>query len=343
MSILHLGSTTAVRRSTAVLRLHLQIPILLGQETAIGPGCPQTKLLRTGTQNLVDGPQWTHTAILPANGATPTGSPTEMTRTIVPGTVRGSTSATHASPIATLRRPHGKRARSASAGARTPLPLPLPPTCLPRRARTSSGRSARGSQTRTPTSGQRTRGTTAPPPGTTPRARTRASARAAPALGRSAGARRATTCARRSSAPATNRSLRHQGPGLCTTRLRGTATSRATPRRNPRGSAGPRRPLGEERTTMRRGTTRAPGARGSMRTRGRGSRGTMRGATRPPGGCLRHGRRRRLRRRMGGPRTGGTIGGTLSRRAGDCAACVWVCVMCDVRACSFGSALVIGS
>ena len=342
MSILHLGSTTAVRRSTAVLRLHLQIPILLGQETAIGPGCLQAKPLRTGTQNLVDGPQWTHTAILPANGATPTGSPTEMTRTIVPGTVRGSTSATHASPIATLRRPHGKRARSASAGARTPLPLPLPPTCLPRRARTSRAPSARGSQTRTPTSDQRTRGTTAPPPGTTPRARTRASARAAPAPARSAGARRATTCAPHSSALETTRSLR-RALEPCTTRLLRTATSRATPRRRPRGSAGPRRPLGEERTMMRRGTTRVPGARGSMRTRGRGSRGTMRGATRPPGGCLRHGRRRRLRRRMGGPRTGGTIGGTLSRRAGDCAACVWVCVMCDVRACSFGSALVIGS
>ena len=70
----------------------------------------------------------------------------------------------------------------------------------------------------------------------------------------------------------------------------------------------------------------------------------MNGATRPRGGCLRHDRRRRRLRRMGGLRTGGTIGGTLFRRAGDCAACGWVCVcvMCDVRACSFGSALVIG-
>ncbi len=320
MSIFHLGSTT-LALSSAALRLPLRIPTHLGPETGIGPGCLPARPLRTGTRNLVDGPQWIRMAILRGNGATPTDSRTEMTCTIVPGTVRGNTSATPVSRIVTLRRPRGKRAKSASAGARTHLP----PTYLLQRGPMSSDRSAPGSQTRTPTKGH-TRGTTAPQPGTTPQARTRAYVPAAPVQVRSAGARRATICVHRSSALEMTRSL-HQAPGLYTILLR-TATSRVMP--HPHACAHPRRPQAE-RTTRPQGTTRAPAVRGTMSTRGIGSRDIMRGAIRR-GGCHLHGRRRR--RRMGG-RMEGTTGVTPFPRAGDCTVCVC--------ACSFGSALVTGS
>ena len=327
MSIFHLGSATAARPSAGPHR-PLRIPIHPGQETAIGPGCLLAKPPHTGTPNLAEGPQWTRTATLRANGARLTASRTEMTCTIVPGTARGSTIAMLASRSMTPRRALGKCARSASAEAR----IRLRPTCLPQHVHTNSARSAPGSQTRTRTKGRTRLGTTAPRLGMSPQARTRASARAAPVPDRSAEVRRATTCARRSSAPETTRSP-HQARGPRTT-LPQTATSQAmlrphvyAPLRRPRP-----RPLGE-RTTRVRDTMRAPGARGSMSTRGSesGSRGTTRGAIRPElGECHCHGRRRR---RMGG-RMGGTIGGIPFRRAGDWVGCVcgvYVPVPLDLR------------